>query len=176
MYFTERQYEWAAIRRGPNIMHKILCFGLFVTCLGVIWLRLASLEWRHMSVMASEITDHDCACSTLWLESKEHHKSALLALCEGNPQVTSEFLSQRACDVENVSWHHHVVRASEVISWSYPCLETLSTSLALYVGNPPVTSEFPTQRAVIQSLDDVFVVSPIKPLNKQSISRCNETS
>ena len=110
------------------------------------------------------------------LESKEHHKSALLALCEGNPQVTSEFLSQRACDVENISWHHHVVRASEVISWRYSCLETLSTSLALYVGNPPVTSEFPTQRAVIQSLDDVFVVSPIKPLKKQSISRWNETS
>ena len=35
-------------------------------------------------------------------------------------------------------------------------METFSTSLALCEGNPPVTSEFPSQRPVMQNLDVFF--------------------
>ena len=46
--------------------------------------------------------------SLLGLTSKKHHRPTLLALCEGNPPVTSRFTSQRASRVEGVSmsWRH----------------------------------------------------------------------
>ena len=44
-----------------------------------------------------------------WVTSKKHQRSALLALCEGNPPVTGGFPSQRASNAESVSilWRHH---------------------------------------------------------------------
>ena len=35
-------------------------------------------------------------------------------------------------------------------------METFSALLAICMGNPPVTREFPTQRSVTQSFDIVF--------------------
>ena len=39
-------------------------------------------------------------------------------------------------------------------------METLSTLLALCVGNPPVAGGFPTQRPVTRSFDDFFLSTP----------------
>ena len=46
-------------------------------------------------------------------------------------------------------------------------METFSASLALCVGNPPVTGAFPTLRPVMRGFDVFFVVNLIKLLNKQ---------
>ena len=70
-----------------------------------------ALPWRHMSVMASQITDKATVCSTgcsVYHQGK-YKIFALLALCEGNPSVTIGSPSQRASDAEHVpiSWCHH---------------------------------------------------------------------
>ena len=43
-------------------------------------------------------------------------------------------------------------------------------------GNPPVISGLPTQQASNTSIDDVFDISLIKPLNKQCDGQCYEIS
>ena len=51
-------------------------------------------------------------------------------------------------------------------------METVSASLALCVGNPLVTSGFPSQRASNTGFDVFFHVSLKKWLNKQSLCTC----
>ena len=46
-------------------------------------------------------------------------------------------------------------------------METFSALLALCVGNPPVTGEFPSQRPVTRSVDVFFDLRPNKRLSKQ---------
>ena len=47
-------------------------------------------------------------------------------------------------------------------------METSSASLALYVGNSPVTGEFPAQRPVTRSFDVFFDLRLNKWLSKQT--------
>ena len=47
-------------------------------------------------------------------------------------------------------------------------MEIFSALLALYVGNSPVTGEFPAQRPVTRGFDVFFDLRLNKPLNKQS--------
>ena len=54
------------------------------------------------------------------------------------------------------------------ISWWRHQMETYSASLALCVGNSPVTGEFPTQRPVKQSFDVFFDLRLNERLSKQS--------
>ena len=58
--------------------------------------------------------------------------SALLALCEGNSLVTSEFPSQRASNAENVSiwWYHHVIMTLPIQATEIPC--NLAPFLIMY--------------------------------------------
>ena len=51
--------------------------------------------------------------------------------------------------------------------WRYQ-METIATSLALCLGNPLVTSGFPSQRASNMGFDVFFDAGLIKQLNKQS--------
>ena len=46
-----------------------------------------------MNIMLSQITGHSIVCLTAYVghHQREHQSSALLALCEGNPTVTSGF-------------------------------------------------------------------------------------
>ena len=53
-------------------------------------------------------------------------------------------------------------------AWWHHQMETFSALVALYVGNSPVTSEFPSQRPVTQSFDVFFDLRLIKGLSKQS--------
>ena len=47
-------------------------------------------------------------------------------------------------------------------AWWRHQMKTFSTLLALYVGNPPVTSEFPSQRPVTRSFDVFFICTWLK--------------
>ena len=55
-------------------------------------------------------------------------------------------------------------------------METFSELLALWAGNPPVTSEFPTQRPVTWSFNVFFDLHLNKRLSKQSWGWWSETS
>ena len=61
-------------------------------------------------LMVTQIIGHSSVCSTVrWgPASKKHQRSALLALCEGNPPVTGGFPSQRAsyAGSASMSWRH----------------------------------------------------------------------
>ena len=69
-------------------------------------------DWRHNEHDGvSNHQPHDCLFNRLFRRrSKKISKLRVTGLCEGNPQVTGEFPSQRASNVENVSiwWRHHV--------------------------------------------------------------------
>ena len=80
-----------------------------------------------MSMMASLITSLTSVYSTVYsrYRSKKTSKLRVTGLCEGNSQVTSEFPTQRASNIENVSiwWHHHDMHTHTEyipsnISWS----------------------------------------------------------
>ena len=60
-------------------------------------------------------------------------------------------------------------------SWWRHQMETFSASLALCVGNSPVTGEFPTQMPVTQSFDVFFDLRPNKRLSEQSWGRWFDT-
>ena len=57
------------------------------------------------------------------------------------------------------------------LSWMKP----FSASLAIYVGNSPVTGELPAQRPVTRSFDVFFDLSLSKRSSKQSLGWCFET-
>ena len=72
---------------------------------------LLSQHDTQMSVKTSWFTCLSIVCSadcSGWLQRK-HQSSSSLAFCEGNPQVTCGFPSQRGSNTENVSlsWRHH---------------------------------------------------------------------
>ena len=53
---------------------------------------------HHMNVIESHIMGNSVVCSTAYSDwqQRKHHRSALLALCEGHPPVNGGFPSQRA--------------------------------------------------------------------------------
>ena len=58
--------------------------------------------------------------------------------------------------------------ADELSSWWRHQMETFSTLLAFYEGNPPVTGGFPSQRPVTRGFDVFFDLRLNKRLSKQS--------
>ena len=82
-----------------------------------------SLQRSHMSTVAFKLSSNITICSTDCLghhQIKHCLKSALQALCEENPLVTSGFPSQRANNVEIVSmsrWHHLSSSNMKYIGW-----------------------------------------------------------
>ena len=62
-----------------------------------------------------------------------------------------------------------------VTTWWRHQMETFSASLALCVGNSPVTGEFPSQRPVTRSFDVFFDLCLNKRLSKQSRRWWSET-
>ena len=65
-----------------------------------------------MTAMASQITGVSIVCSTVCsgADQRKQQSSAIRALCEGNPPVTS----QRVCNADNVSikWPHYELSLS----------------------------------------------------------------
>ena len=80
------------------------------------------LQWCHMSIMASHATGNCLYNSFSRLTSKKNLSAALLAFCDGNPQVACRFPSQRASNAESVSmsWCHHV---------DFTCLSSFSNQM-----------------------------------------------
>ena len=81
-----------------------------------------SLQWRRMTLMASQITGDSTVCSVL--HQRKHQSTVLLALCEGKPPGTSGFPSLRDNNTESVSmwWRHHVsvLRTRSGVPWAGP--------------------------------------------------------
>ena len=67
-----------------------------------------------------------------------------------------------------------MIQSHKKTSWWRHQMETFSALLALFVGNSPVTGEFPTQRPVTQSFDVFFYLGLNKQLSKQSWGWCFE--
>ena len=68
-----------------------------------------------MIAMVSKITGVYIVCSSVCAgaDQSKHRRSALLALCEGNPPVTGGFPSQRTSSAENISiWWRQTVTLS----------------------------------------------------------------
>ena len=64
-----------------------------------------SLQWRHNERdVVSNHQPHDCLLNCLFRhKSKKISKLRVTGLCEGNSLLTSEFPTQRASNMENVS-------------------------------------------------------------------------
>ena len=73
------------------------------------------------------------------------------------------------CDERRLLW------AIMWISWKRHEMETCSALQAFCAGNSPVTSEFPSQRPVTQSVDVFFDLRLTKRLSKKSRRRWFET-
>ena len=89
------------------------------------------------------ISDHKppkCLFDSLCrLTSKKHHRSTLLALCEGNPSATSGFPSQCMSNAESVSilWRHYVVQMYLKIQWVGIIKQTLFHTASLLASGEP---------------------------------------
>ena len=62
---------------------------------------------------------------------------------------------------------HSCLISTWLSSWLHHQMETLSRSLALCVGNSPVTSEFPSKRPAMLRFDIIFDLCLNKRLSKQ---------
>ena len=76
-----------------------------------------SLQWHYLE--RDGISNHrclDCLFNRLFRHrSKKTSKLHVTGLCEGNPPVTSEFSSQRACNMENVLPFDEVI----MVGWCF---------------------------------------------------------
>ena len=70
------------------------------------------LQWRHMDVMASQITGNYTVCSMLssGVHQREHQNSVLLALCGGKRRAIDGFPSQKTRNAESVACHNATPR------------------------------------------------------------------
>ena len=92
-------------QRRPAFVRSWLTCGLSIQIqIQIITLTSQWASWRLKSPGHSTIS--------FKLKPKKTSKSALPALCEGNPPVGGGFPSQRAGNAESVfmTWHHNVVR------------------------------------------------------------------
>ena len=67
-------------------------------------------QWRHTWCL-KWLETRSFVQSRSRKQRRQHHKSASLALCDGNPPVTGGFPSQRASNASSVSmsWHLHII-------------------------------------------------------------------
>ena len=72
-------------------------------------------------------------------------------------------------------WFSSTSAVVQCMSWWHLQMETVSALLALYEGNSPVTDEFPSQRPVTRSFDDLFDLRLNKQLNKKLTRRWFKT-
>ena len=82
-----------------------------------------------------------------------------------NPTVLLEF----PCTRRHAMWKIFIILWLDLYTtWWCHQMETFSALLAIYVGNSPVTGEFPTQRPVSRSFDIFFDLHLNKRLSKQT--------
>ena len=79
-------------------------------------------QWHHMNLEVSQCSDIPLFPGQ---QPRNHQRSALLGICEGNPLVNGGFPSQRASNAEivSISWHHH-----DIVSIQYPSRQKTSNN------------------------------------------------
>ena len=120
----------------------------------VAWCEWVNSSPQHCRYGRRKVINYE---STIGVESEApgppYRTPALLAVEESNHLTV---------DLETVWWWRHQ-------------METVSTLLALYAGNSPVTGEFSAQRPVARSLDVFFDLRLNKRLSRQSWGWWSET-
>ena len=106
-------------RPGSKNVKGILNF--FLPC---FLLKLSLIQWHHMNMMASQFTGKSTGFfqKLFQINNKDNIKAmvcALLALCIGNPQVTSGFPPQKSSNSEGIFmlWYHHCLKCT--MPWPY---------------------------------------------------------
>ena len=137
----------------------------------VLFREIASLQWRHNGRdSVSNHQPHDCLLNRLFRrKSKKTSKPRVTDLCAGNSPVTGEFPAQMASNAENVFiwWRHHD-HGCDYHDMNTAWHENTVRCL-LCEETPPVTGWLPHRRTVMEILDGVFVVKPLKQTVHRSV-------
>ena len=99
---------------------------------------------------------------------KNHTKHMNLLVpggCGGN--FKSVFSKHMSWMFISISWIYHPISPLQDFTWWRHQMELFSTLLAFFVGNSPVTGEFPTRRPVMQNFGVFFDLRLNKRLSKQ---------
>ena len=95
--------------------------------------RKYTLQWRHMKVKLSQIVGNSTVCLTVYVDRHQRNiKSALLAFCEGNSPMTSEFPAPRVSNAEKASicWRHHGMPLFAMdVSFVFSCFSLFLTKV-----------------------------------------------
>ena len=86
-------------------------------CITLYFFLHNTLQWRHMNIVASQITLNSIAvCSTVCsgLHQRIHQRSVDLILCERNPQLTRKFPLQRANNEEMFPCHDVIMSPADI--------------------------------------------------------------
>ena len=121
IWCTVYQRFYGNVQCHPRIMHTVCTLVHFVVVRYYLILNIhfmdiqligLSLRWCHNGHYSiSNHQPHDCLLNCLFRRrSKKTSKLRVTVLCAGNSPGTSEFPTQMASNVENVSiwWRHHV--------------------------------------------------------------------
>ena len=109
-----------------------------------------TLQWCHMCHAISNHWQLNCLLNSfLWMITKKHQNSVLLALCQKNPPVTGGFPSQRARYVESISmlWCHHDFKSPGIFSRCFICPPSPYTNAVLFIEpqtSQPLTAKLST--------------------------------
>ena len=129
--------------------------------ISICWLLTHALEMNShfnyviMSAMAPQITSFTIVYSTVLfrVRSRKTSKLRVTGLCVGNSPVTSEFPTQIASNVENVSiwWRHHALIVAKL---RYFCLFSIGILCQIVtVGYSAVIPGYPVQFSQIKRRD-----------------------
>ena len=94
----------------------------------IVIMKYLSLQWRHMSAKASQITGNSTVCSSRpdWY-NRRRQISASMALCTGNVFPFPP-RSARSTEMFVMKWRHHVL----AYHWPYHARDTSRWSHVLY--------------------------------------------
>ena len=118
-----KSFQWGCLYIEIEIMPSI-CLVVRSLHDNRIWYDLLPmLQWHHNEHYG--ISNHQPHNCLLKCRSQKPSKLHVIGLCEGNSPVTSEFPTQRASNVENVSirWRHHEQlkhTVHTIVSWPNP--------------------------------------------------------
>ena len=91
-------------RNAKSRATKLFVFSLVIHVASHECLSYSSSQWRHMSVITSQSTGNYGVCFVICsgYQQRKYQRSILLALCDGQPSVTSGFIKDQWCR----KWFH----------------------------------------------------------------------
>ena len=109
VFWCKSTWYWQNHKVHYHISSAVIERG-YCICQIPLWESNNALQWRHNEYDDVSNYQHlKCLLNHLYRhKSKKTSKRHISGLCEGNPLMTSGFLSERASNAENVSiwWHH----------------------------------------------------------------------